>query len=83
MVSIFVNAIFISLVMMAVYFRVCRFPLIANIYIDNSADGDHYAQGKVVAELGQYIENILGIALMMSNQISFSASLSAILQIPL
>ena len=67
MVSIFINAVFISLVMMSVYFRVCRFPLIANIYIDNEAFGDHYAQNKVVAEVEQYVQNILGIALMMSN----------------
>ena len=83
LVSIFVNAVFISLLMTAVFFKAGRYPLVANIYIDNRDRGDRHAEGAVLAEMEQYTSNVMGVALMVSNQISMSGSINAILQIPL
>jgi Pyruvate/2-oxoacid:ferredoxin oxidoreductase gamma subunit len=71
--SIFGNAIFISLIMLSVFFQVCKFPS----SLKEDYDRKDFKQLK--QDIDKYYHNLIGITLMMSNQLTFSASINVVI----
>lgn len=76
--AVIFNSTLISLLLLSVYWNVGVFPDL-NKY--NLLDPDQLDQAN--ADYQNYIKNLSGIAFMFSNQLSFSASINVLLQVPL
>lgn len=70
------NSVFFSLMILALFWNIGVFPDLIGIAIK---DGEKKAQ----SDFQTYIMNIRGLAFMLSNQLGISASMNAILQVPL
>ena len=74
--AIVLNSAMISLMILSVFWKIAAFPDLYGI-IEN--DGKSAAQTAYTT----YLTNITGLAFMISNQLSISASINVIMQVPL
>lgn len=74
--GVFFNAIFFSFFILSLYWKVGDFPDLTQIAKDQGIQ-------KAQEEYQTYVANIRGLAFMLSNQLSISASMNAVLQVPM
>lgn len=74
--GIIFNSFFIALIMLSIYWHVADFPDLVGIAATRGV-------AKAQSDYATYVMNIRGLAFMLSNQLSISASQNAILQVPL
>ena len=78
MAAVIFNSTLISLLLLSVYWNVGVFPDLTQY---NLLEPDERDQAS--SDYGNYIKNLSGLAFMISNQLSFSASINVLLQVPL
>lgn len=90
MYAIIGNSLIISLLILSVFWKVGDFPIDQMNQIIDNWQGDpsnpkdlEDLASLVIVPYGTYVANIRGVAFMISNQLSFSASINVILQIPM
>jgi hypothetical protein len=78
MAAVIFNSTLISLLLLSVYSNVGVFPDLKQYNLLDPVDRD-----RANTDYQNYIKNLSGLAFMMSNQLSFSASINVLLQVPL
>ena len=78
MAAVIFNSTLISLLLLSVYYNVGEFP---DLTVYDFTDPKQIDEASAVYKT--YVTNLSGIAFMFSNQLSFSASINVLLQVPL